>query len=213
VETKLAALLSTENPGDFNQALMELGQTVCLPRSPRCPACPMVKWCEAYRVGEPEAFPLPRPRRASESHCLAVALLRRGPRVGMVRGLSDGLLDDLWNFPSAFGASPEDALEALRQKLARLTAARPHRTKSADGASPFAWGKPLAEIRHNITYRTIRAIVYPVTTSRPVRHASLHWFETDRLPQAAISQLARKILHQLDRVSAQAEEAQRRLGS
>jgi len=45
VERELAALLSRREPGDFNQAMMELGQTICLPRSPHCPGCPLSKWC------------------------------------------------------------------------------------------------------------------------------------------------------------------------
>ena len=182
VETDLAGLLSHREPGNFNQALMELGQTVCLPRGPLCTACPLNKWCGGYRSGSPEDFPLPRPRRAAESHFLAVALLRRGTRVAMMRGLDDGLLDDLWNFPAAFGTSPAGALEALRAKIHGLTRA------------PFTLGDSVAEVRHGITYRSIRARVYPVETSRAIRHSSLHWFEIEDLPQAAISKLARKIV-------------------
>jgi adenine-specific DNA glycosylase len=68
VETELAGLLSPQEPGDFNQALMELGQTLCLPRGPRCSACPLAKWCGAFRSGHPEA---PAIRRTS--HFLALA--------------------------------------------------------------------------------------------------------------------------------------------
>lgn len=57
VEAELAGLLSRRQPGDFNQALMELGQTVCLPRGPVCPACPLASWCEACQSENPEAFP------------------------------------------------------------------------------------------------------------------------------------------------------------
>ncbi|MGA2983877.1 MAG: A/G-specific adenine glycosylase [Terriglobia bacterium] len=185
VETELAGMLSHREPGNFNQALMELGQTVCLPRGPRCSACPLAKWCGGYRSGNPEAFPLPRPRRAAESHYLAVALLRRGTRVAMVRGLTDGLLDDLWNFPAAFGGSHAEGLESLHEKLRRLTRA------------PFTVGEPLAEFRHGITFRSIEGRVYPVETSRPIRHASVQWFELEQLPQAAISQLARKIVQRI----------------
>jgi len=185
VELELAGLLSRREPGNFNQALMELGQTVCLPRGPRCSVCPLAKWCDGYRSGNPEGFPLPRPRRAGESHHLAVALLRRGTRVAMVRGLTDGLLDDLWNFPAAFGGSPPEALESLHEKLRRLTRA------------PFKVGEPLAEVRHGITFRSIQGRVYPVEASRPIRHASLQWFEIQQLPQAAISQLARKIVQKI----------------
>ncbi len=164
---------------------MELGQTICLPRGPRCSACPLAKWCGGYRSGNPEAFPLPRPRRAAESHHLAVALLRRGTRVAMMRGLDEGLLDDLWNFPAAFGRSPEEARERLLEKLHRLI------------ASPFSLGEQVAEFRHTITFRTIHGEIYPVETRAGFERGDLRWFELARLPQAAISQLARKVLRQI----------------
>ena len=197
VETELAGLLSRREPGNFNQALMELGQTICLPRGPHCTACPLAKWCGGYRSGHPGDFPLPRPRRAAESHCLAVALLRRGSRVAMVRGLADGLLDDLWNFPAAFGGSPHEALEALREKLAGLMRAPFATVGARHGAPLLTLGEPMAEFRHGITFRAIQGRVYPVETSRAIRHASLHWFELKELPQAAISQLARKIVQKI----------------
>ncbi len=185
VEAELAGLLSRREPGNFNQALMELGQTICLPRGPRCSSCPLAKWCGGYRSGNPEAFPLPRPRRAAESHHLAVALIRRGKRVAMMRGLADGLLDDLWNFPAAFGGSAAKALESLHEKLQQLTHAR------------FTVGEPMVEFRHGITFRAIQGRVYPVEPSRAIRHASLQWFELNQLPLAAISQLARKIVQKI----------------
>ena len=197
VEAELAGLLSNREPGNFNQALMELGQTICLPRGPRCSACPLTKWCRGYRHGNPEAFPLPRPRRAAESHHLAVALLRRGTRVAMVRGLADGLLDDLWNFPAAFGASPAEALEALREKLAGLIRVPFGAAGARHGVPSLTVSEPLAEFRHGITFRAIQGRVYPVDPPRAFRHPSLHWFEIKQLPQAAISQLARKIVQKI----------------
>ena len=197
VESELDGLLSRRQPGNFNQALMELGQTICLPRGPLCATCPLAKWCSGYRSGNPEAFPLPRPRRAAESHHLAVALLRRGRRVAMVRGLADGLLDDLWNFPAAFGGSPAEALESLREKLAGLMRAPIAAVRARHGVPLLTLGEPMAEFRHGITFRAIQGRVYPVETSRAIRHASLHWFELKQIPQAAISQLARKIAQKI----------------
>lgn len=194
VETELGGLLSHREPGNFNQALMELGQTICLPRGPRCSACPLAKWCGGHRSGNPEAFPLPRPRRAGESHHLAVALLGRGTRVAMVRGLADGLLDDLWNFPAAFGSSPREALRALREKLSGLMRAP---VRPLQGEPLLTLGEPIAEFRHGITFRAIQGQVYPVKTSHAFRPASLRWFELKQLPQAAISQLARKIVEKI----------------
>jgi hypothetical protein len=52
------AWLPAEHPGDWNQAVMDLGSTLCTPRHPRCPECPLRAWCRAFRAGRPEAFTL-----------------------------------------------------------------------------------------------------------------------------------------------------------
>ncbi len=203
VEAALAQMLCRKEPGNFNQALMELGQAICLPRGPRCPVCPLARWCAAFRSGNPEAWPAPRPRRAAEPHHLAVALLRHGNKLAMVRGLTGGLLNDLWNFPSAFGKSPAKALQALHQKLAALFG-QPDR--SARERHPVAQNlraasrglllpsEPMAEFRHNITFRAIQGRVYSRKLLHLPRKTPLRWFNLSQLPQAAISQLARKVL-------------------
>jgi A/G-specific adenine glycosylase len=181
VEAHLERMLSRRSPGNFNQALMELGQTVCLPRAPRCGACPVQTWCRGYKTGRLHLYPQPRPRRAAESHYLAAAILRRGPGVAMVRGLGEGLLDDLWNFPSAFGRSREEALSSLRHTLADF------------GFPTLTLDDSIAELHHGITHRSIRVHAYRVEISSLPRKSGLQWCAISTLKQAAISQLARKI--------------------
>jgi len=181
VEARLEQMLAPRSPGNFNQALMELGQTLCLPRAPRCAACPLRSCCRGYKSGQPEAYPQPRPRRPSESQYLAAALIRRGSRVAMVRGLGEGLLDDLWNFPSAFGRSREQALSSLRHRLA------------AFGFPALTLRESIAELHHGITHRSIRVHAYPAEISSLPRKSGLRWLAVSNLRQAAISQLARKI--------------------
>jgi A/G-specific adenine glycosylase len=62
VEAAAAGFLNRRRPGDHNQALMELGALVCLPRAPRCAACPLSGACRARASGAPESFPARRPR-------------------------------------------------------------------------------------------------------------------------------------------------------
>ena len=183
VEAQLADLLPPGSPGHFNQALMELGQTLCLPRIPRCAACPVQSCCRGYKAGRPQRFPQPRPRRTVESRYLAAAILRQGRRVVMVRGLGEGLLGDLWNFPSAFGRSAAEALTNLRHKLAGF------------GIPSLTLHHSVAELRHGITYRSIRVHAYIAEISN--RKRGLRWFSVSSLQQAAISQLARKIAQQV----------------
>jgi len=181
IDREVNGLLSRRQPGNFNQALMELGQTVCLPRAPRCPACPLRRWCVGFRQGNPEAYPAPRPRRATESHYLAAAVIRRGERLALIRGLDDGLLADLWNFPSAFGRTPAAALDNLGEKLSGLV------------GREVEFGARFAEVRHTITHRSIRVDVYPAEIRRMRSSRPFNWLTAEQLDGAAVSQLARKI--------------------
>ncbi len=185
VEAYLETLLARRDPGNFNQALMELGQTVCLPRAPRCNACPLRDGCQARQRGCPESFPEPRPRRATESRHLAAALIRRAEKVALIRGLDDGLLPDLWNFPSAFGDSQSAARSRLQQKLADLT------------GCTVLLADSLARLRHGITYRSIQVEVYPAQIRSPRQDKAFRWVPLSKLSQGAVSQLARKIAREL----------------
>jgi len=181
VEAVLEQLLSRRSPGDFNQAMMELGQTVCLSRAPRCPLCPLKKWCRAAALGKPESYPAPRPRRATELRYLAAGILRRGARVALVRGLDEGLMSDLWNFPSAFGATRQAALAHLAEKLDSLARGR------------IKVGMPVGGLGHGITYRAIQVDLYSVQIAGRLTNGSWRWVELEDFHHSAVSQLARKI--------------------
>jgi len=201
VEARLAAFIpskrSRAHPGDFNEALMELGQTICLPRSPRCPICPIRRACRACCSGNPESFPSPRPRRSSEVAHLAAALIlgpagarrcanhpsadgNRAPSFLLTRGLDGGLMADLWNFPSSFGSTAPDARRRLEAKLADFCGAT------------VAVGEEVTRVRHNVTYRQIQVRVYRASVSG-LGSNGFRWMSITQLRRAAVSQLARKI--------------------
>ena len=181
VEQDLDRLLSRNQPGDFNQALMELGQTVCLPRVPRCPLCPLRKICSSYATGNPESFPQPRPRRAGELQYLAAAVIRRGHKAFLVRGLDEGLMNDLWNFPAAFGPTAIDARLRLLEKLRGFIPGK------------VRLGKPAGNLTHGITFRKIRVAVYSTQTGGRAVAQTGRWVYLSDLKTAAVSQLTRKI--------------------
>lgn len=70
-------LLSIDRPGDHNQAMMELGATVCTPRAPDCPGCPFTGDCKAERAGNPESYPVKLPKKTVPHHHIAVGLVMR----------------------------------------------------------------------------------------------------------------------------------------
>ena len=104
LEAAAQALLHARRPGDFNQALMELGATVCLPRNPRCPACPVAGWCEARALGLQDQLPvkLSRPRPAEVVRRLLVILGKgRGNGAVLLRHLAadSPRLAGFWELP------------------------------------------------------------------------------------------------------------------
>ncbi len=92
-------LLARARPGDWNQAVMELGATVCTPRRPTCAACPWKAVCRAHAAGEPERFPLRSSRKRIPHHDIAAAFVWKGERVLIARRPAEGLLGGLWEFP------------------------------------------------------------------------------------------------------------------
>jgi A/G-specific adenine glycosylase len=101
VEQLLLAIMPGERPGDFVQAMMDLGATICRPRKPRCPSCPLQTNCAAYASGDPEAFPAPKPRgKRPHRHGVAYWIERDG-RVWLVRRPAKGLLGGMTALPGS----------------------------------------------------------------------------------------------------------------
>src|SRR5262249_19251447 len=84
-------LLPPERPGRHNEALMELGATVCLPREPRCGACPIAPDCTAHLEGRTAELPRVSPRRAPPKVAIVAAVARSGDRVLLARRARKGL--------------------------------------------------------------------------------------------------------------------------
>ena len=88
-------------PGDFNQAMMELGALVCTPKGPRCGDCPLASVCAAHRDGREEAYPVRREKKALPVRKVtAVIVTDEKGRVLLVQNREGGLLKGLWELPS-----------------------------------------------------------------------------------------------------------------
>ena len=97
-----ATLIADERPGDWPQALMDLGATVCRPGRPLCEACPLTAWCAAFASGHPERWPL-KAKKADRPHRTGVAWVLRDDRgrVALVRRLDKGLLGGMMGLPTS----------------------------------------------------------------------------------------------------------------
>lgn len=100
VEGFLESLMPQDRPGDFNQALMDLGSGICLPHGkPHCAYCPLNEGCLAYRNGLAEEFPRRKEKKKRKKEEKTVLSIRRGERLLLVRRPQSGLLGGLWSLP------------------------------------------------------------------------------------------------------------------
>jgi len=101
------ALVTAERPGDWAQALMDLGATVCTPKSPRCLICPLQGDCRAQAGGAPETYPRKAAKAERPHRHGAVYVLRRGGQVAVVRRPAKGLLGGMLGLPTSnWGEAP-----------------------------------------------------------------------------------------------------------
>jgi len=144
------ALVTADRPGDWAQALMDLGATVCTPRSPKCEVCPWMAACAAYATGAPETYPrraakAERPRRYG-----AVFRIERDGEFWLVRRPDKGLLGGMAALPTT---------EWREKKWTRAEA-----LKHAPVAA--AWKKTGA-IEHVFTHFALTLDVYSAQTAPP----------------------------------------------
>ena len=118
LEAAVRAWLPADTPGAFTEALMELGATLCRPKSPQCLLCPWRDLCSACALGQPEAFPLPKPRKPIPHYDVVAAVTRRDDgRILVARRRQEDMLGGLWEFPGGKCEDGETLPAALRREM------------------------------------------------------------------------------------------------
>lgn len=112
------ALLDPSRPGDFNQAMMELGATICTPATPRCPACPLRLVCAAFTAGKPDAYPVKRKKAPIPHYDIAAGLIfNDDDHLLIQRRPEDKMLGGLWEFPGGKREPDEPLEETCRREV------------------------------------------------------------------------------------------------
>jgi len=151
LETWILGLMEGERPGEINEALMELGATVCVPVQPACDRCPFNSVCEARRQGRQEDYPPPRRRRAAVSLRWVAACIVDTDGKWLVRRIDEGpILRGLWLPPLM---ELEDGADPVHEAAQLLP----------DGV--ISRGRSGAVVRHNITHRNIDVILVRFETA------------------------------------------------
>lgn len=110
-------LLDSQQPGIFNQAMMELGALICTPRNPSCNACPLNHFCRAYQTRQVTGFPKRQQTKATPQYHIAVGVVFKNNRVLITQRKADGLLGGLWEFPGGKIRDGESAQAACIREI------------------------------------------------------------------------------------------------
>ena len=180
------SLLAGERAGDFAQALMDLGATICSPKRPACALCPWVRSCAAHLRGDQETFPRKAPKREGQlRRGAAYVAVRADGRVLLRQRPDKGLLASMMEVPGSAWASDFDEKSALRT-APRLKGAK--------------WKRAPGVVRHVFTHFPLELAVFRATTPRSTKApAGARWAPLESLAGEALPNVMRKVIvHALD---------------
>lgn len=205
-------LLDGKSPGDWNQAMMELGAVVCTPRAPQCLLCPVSKFCRAHELGIAEAIPALRRKGVTVEIALVAAVLLDGeghtlllppPKVAAGPAADNdvgALVSKMWRFPT--WAKRKDSTSEIRELLKDLLRTSSKTTRIRIEALP--------KVRHTVTFRRISVHGFRVRVARLPRvpeAKAISLEELCSLSSVPISNLTRKIARSASGKSALAAPA------
>lgn len=169
--------------GDFNQALMDLGAMVCLPKNPRCLLCPLMKICKAREAGTQELRPVMKPKKQIPTYVHAAAVVVERGRVLLSQRPGEGLLAGMWEFPNVrIDGDPAKALVKALRGATHL------KVKRGEGLDPISHA-----------YSHFRVEVYPFFCEKIEipKNKNLRWvklIELENYPMGKVDrQIARKL--------------------
>ena len=105
------------NPGDFNQAMMDLGALVCKPNKPCCHECPLQEYCHAYKSQNPEQYPIKRQSKQIPHYDISIGIIWRGNKFYIQKRNIKGMLGGLWEFPGGKIKKNETKRMALKREI------------------------------------------------------------------------------------------------
>lgn len=183
------AVLVKGRAGLSNTALMELGATICTPRRPRCPECPIAAWCQARALGIQELRPVRSPRGELPHREFVAAFCQREGRLLVVRRAPRGLLGGLWELPGGEFEPDQDRAEALLRHL-RVGLGVMGRV-----------GEPLAIVHHGYTHFSSTVHVYAFQIEgEPTPGGAwdgVHWLAADEREAYGLTGVTTQVLRRV----------------
>jgi A/G-specific adenine glycosylase len=188
------AYLDHKAPGDWNEAMMELGATVCTPKSPQCLLCPVAAHCKGRKLGVAEDLPDKRKKRATVEVTLAAAVfmdanghtfLLPPPQEANEQSSADHvptLVSRMWHFPTiSVNGNPAAELQRFLRKF--LSGAKNAKLQF----------EPVGKVRHSVTYRAITVKPFVINVKKLHRVAGAKFVPLGDVSGLPVSNLTRKV--------------------
>jgi A/G-specific adenine glycosylase len=182
-------LLPQGEAGQFNEALMELGATVCKPKKPACEVCPLRRNCKAFQEGRVNELPRKSPKAAIPHHQIAISVVHKNGKVLIALRPSEGLLGNLWEFPGGKCKGEESLAECCRRETLEETGLE------------VEVGKCFSIVEHSFTHFRITLHAfhcrYLCGKATPKSSQKIRWVKPQDLDEYAFPKANKKIIEDL----------------
>jgi A/G-specific adenine glycosylase len=170
--------------GDYNQALMDLGATICLPKNPRCLICPLMEICEARIRGTQEMRPVLKPKKETPHYIHAAGVVIKGKKVLLSKRPSKGLLGGMWEFPNGrVNRNPAEELETALKSGYKLTVQK---------------GEALGIVKHAYTHFRVTVHAFRCEPVSITENEDLKWVKLKEMEDFPMGKVDRQIARLLN---------------
>ena len=177
--------------GDYNQALMDLGATICIPKNPRCLICPVMKLCKARQNGTQNQRPVKTPKKNVPHYIHAAAVILQRNQVLLAQRPSEGLLGGMWEFPN--GRVDSDPAAGLPKALKAgyklgLKVKRSLKTRKKES---------LGIVEHGYSHFSVSVHVFPCELISMPGETNLRWVSLNNLQEYPMGKIDRQIANMI----------------
>ena len=179
-----AEYLPKGQAGDYNQALMDLGASICTPKNPHCSICPLMEDCQSYANGTQEQRPVLKPKKETPQYVHAAGVIAKDEKVLLAKRPSKGLLGGMWEFPNGqVDGEPVEELEPALEMGYRLK---------------VQTGEALGTVKHAYTHFRVTVHAYRCELVSISKNKSLKWVKLKELDDYPMGKVDRQIARMLD---------------
>ena len=171
--------------GDYNQALMDLGATICLPKNPRCLICPLIEFCQSRANGAQERRPVLKPKKEVPQVVHAAGVIIKNDEVLLAKRPMKGLLGGMWEFPNGLvDGDPTEGLASALETGYRLSVQN---------------GETLGIVKHAYTHFRVTVYAYRCDLVSISKNESMKWVklkELDDYPMGKVDRQIARMVHE-----------------